>query len=90
MDQKQQINLEQPQILRAANAGLQLLNTPGAVNVPSPMAITGDIQILNALLQAIVSQQVVLTNPPKAPAVPTPPDGDGEKIPVLKQVVEEK
>jgi len=78
--QGQHINLEQPQILRAAQAGLQLLNTPGAVNVPSPMAITGDVQILNALLQAIVQQQVIIVNPPAKPEgelPPPPPDENG-------------
>jgi hypothetical protein len=87
MNQGQKINLDQPQILQAAKAGLQLLNTPGAVNVPGPMAVTGEVQILNALLTAIVQQQVVLVNAPeKAPAGDTPPGGDGDKVPELKKI----
>ncbi len=82
MNAGQKIDLEQPQILQAARAGLTLLNTPGAVSVPSQMAITGDVQILNALLQAIVSRQVVVVNPPQAPEGKGGPEGDGEKIPL--------
>ena len=75
----QQINLEPQQVLRAAQAGLQLLNTPGAVNVPSPMAITGDIAVLNALLGAISKQEVIIVNaPPQPEGEQTPAGDDGE------------
>ena len=84
----QQMNLEPQQVLRAANAGLQLLNTPGAVNVPSPMAITGDVAVLNALLNAIARQEVIVVNAPSkaAPGGEPSPDGDGEKKPELKKI----
>lgn len=81
---QQKINLELPQILQAARAGLQLLNTPGAVSVPSQMAITGDVQILNALLQAIVQQQVIVVNPPQAPEGAG--DGNDDQKPELKAI----
>jgi len=60
-DQRVQIGPEQ--VVRAATAGLTLLNTPGAVNVPGPMAISGDVQLLNAVLTAIVQGEVVLGSP---------------------------
>ena len=59
----QQVQIGPDQVIKAATAGLSLLNTPGAVNVPGPMAISGDIQLLNAVLTAIVQGQVVLGNP---------------------------
>jgi len=67
----QKVNLEPQQILRAAQAGMQLLQTPGAVNVPGPLAISGDVQILNALLGAIARGEVQVVNAPsQVPALP--------------------
>ena len=86
---QQQMNLEPQQVLRAATAGIQLLNTPGAVNVPSQMAITGDVAVLNALLSAIVRQEVMIVNTPQKPAAEPSPDGDGEQKPELKSVEKE-
>ncbi len=89
MNGQQKMNLELPQILQAARAGLTLLNTPGAVSVPSQMAITGDVQILNALLTAIVQQQVMVVNAPPLPVQPEDA-GDDELKPELKAVGEEE
>jgi hypothetical protein len=89
MEQKR--DLSQQQIIQAANAGLQLLNTPGAVNVPGPMAVSGVTGALYNLLSAIATQEVVVINtPPTLDQAPTPPDGDGEKKPDLKSVSKEK
>lgn len=84
----QSINLEPQQVLRAATAGVQLLNTPGAVNVPSQMAITGDVAVLNALLSALVRQEVIIVNAPPQPATgdQPPPPGNGEVQPKLEAV----
>jgi len=60
-----EVQIGPDQVVRAANAGLALLSTPGAVNVPGPMAISGDIQLLNAVLNAIVQGRVVLGHPEK-------------------------
>lgn len=68
------INLTHEQTQQAAAAGVQLLQTPGSVNIPSPMAISGVIGTLNALLTAIASGQVVVVNVPAKKE-----DGDGEK-----------
>jgi len=66
MNEEKKIEIGPDQVIRAATAGLQLLNTPGAVNVPGPMAISGDIQLLNAVLNSIVQRQVVLGHPEKS------------------------
>jgi len=73
----------------AAAAGVQLLNMPGAVNVPSTMAITGVVGILNSMLTAIMNGEVILLNVPKKQPEgdgKTPPEGDGEKKADLKPV----
>lgn len=72
MEQKL-INLSHEQTQQAAAAGVQLLQTPGAVSIPSPMAISGVVSTLNALLTAIASGQVVVVN------APTKKEDDGEK-----------
>jgi len=78
MNGQDKIEIGPDQVIRAATAGLALLSTPGAVNVPGPMAISGDIQLLNAVLNAIVQRQVVLGHPEKGS-----PEGSGpDKIPV--------
>jgi len=82
---QQQINLSQENIQQAAAAGLQLLQTPGAVNVPGPMAVSGIISVLNGLLSAIVNQQVIVLNP-QQPVGEPPPGDDGEKQPDLKKI----
>ncbi len=86
MEQQQnQINLSQENIQQAAAAGLQLLQTPGAVNVPGPMSITGVMQILHGLLTAIVNKQVIVLNPQPLEDK-TPPPQDDEKKPELKKI----
>ncbi len=74
----QNINLEPQQVQQAAAAGLQLLNTPGAVSVPGPMALTNSVQILNAVLTAIANGQVVLVNAPPAEDGKAPPAAEKE------------
>lgn len=83
------VDITQEQMKQAASAGVQLLQTPGAVNVPSTMAITGVMGVLNSMLTAIANGQVILLNvPAKQPEGDgkTPPEGDGEKKPDLKPV----
>jgi hypothetical protein len=46
--ESQMIDLTPQQVRNAAQAGVTLLNTPGAVNVPSTMSITGVTQVLHA------------------------------------------
>jgi hypothetical protein len=85
--EQQQINLSQDNIVQAAAAGIQLLNTPGAVNVPSPMAISGISQVLHSLLLAIVNKQVmVLQMPAQEKLEETPPPEGDEKKPDLTPV----
>ena len=55
--------LDPEQIKRAAASGVELLNTRGAVNVPSHMALSGDIQILDIVLKALAAGSVVLGKP---------------------------
>ncbi len=78
-----QIDLSPQQVMSAAAAGIQLLNTPGAVSVPGPMAVTDVVKVLNSLLTAIVNGQVVVVNPAQLAKPPegdkTPPEGDGEQ-----------
>ena len=66
------------QIQQAALAGVTLLNTPGAVNVPSPMACSGVMKTLLQLLMAIANQEVMIVNIPvkmaEAPPPATPPN----------------
>lgn len=83
----QRVNISQDQMKQAAAAGVQLLNTPGAVNVPGPMSISGITGTLNAMLTAIMNGEVMIVNIPQTPeGDKTPPDGDGEKKPDLKPV----
>lgn len=88
--EQNKIDLSPQQVMGAARAGLLLLNTPGSVNVPGPMAVSGEVGVLNALLNAIVSGQVLVVNPQQLVKPPegdeTPPDGDGEQKPDLKSV----
>lgn len=88
MEQQQTVDITQEQMKLAATAGVQLLNTQGAVNVPSTMAITGVMGVLNSMLTAIANGQVILLNVPvkQEGDGKTPPEGDGEKKPDLKPV----
>jgi hypothetical protein len=90
--EQRKVDITQEQMKQAATAGVQLLNTPGAVNVPSPMAISGVMGVLNSMLTAIANGEVILMNvaPMKVPegGGKTPPDGNGEKKPDLKKPVE--
>ncbi len=71
--EQQKIDLNPQQIQMAANAGITLLNTPGAVNVSGPMAVSGVVRTLNALLVAIVNQEVMIVNvPPQLKEAPPP------------------
>lgn len=84
------VDISQEQMKQAASAGVQLLNMPGAVNVPSQMAITGVVGVLNSMLNAIMNGEVILLNVPKkqpeGEGEKTPPEGEGEKKPDLKPV----
>lgn len=84
------IDISQEQMKQAASAGVQLLNMPGAVNIPSPMAITGVVGVLNSMLTAIANGEVILLNVPKKQPeggeTPSDKEDDGEKKPDLKPV----
>lgn len=84
----QQIQLSPEQIQRAAKAGLTLLNTPGAVKVDGPMCISGEVQVLNTLLTAIINRQLIIANAPTPEK--TPPGGKEEKKTDLKSVPDKK
>lgn len=88
MDKKPTVDITQAQMQQAATAGVQLLNTQGAVNVPSPMAISGVMGVLNSMLTAIANGEVVLMNaaPMKVPEGDGDGDGDGKKKSDLKPV----
>ena len=77
--EQQQIDLNPQQIQMAANAGITLLNTPGAVNVPSPMAVSGVVRVLMQLLMAIANQEVMVVNfPPQMKDAPPPAEPNKE------------
>lgn len=74
-----QVDLNPQQVQMAANAGITLLNTPGAVSVPSPMAVSGVVRVLMQLLMAIANQEVMVVNyPPQLKDAP-PPAGPPNK-----------
>lgn len=97
------IDLTPQQIQLAANAGMTLLNTPGAVNVPSPMAVSGVVRTLYQLLLAIAQGEVQLVNIPvklgdapppnkevaEAVAAATKNNGKGEAEPIAPVESEE-
>jgi len=64
----QNIQLSPEQIVSAAKAGVELLETKGAVNVPSTMSLTGDIPVLHAFLSALANGSVVLGSPAAPPS----------------------
>ena len=79
--EQQKIDLNPQQIQMAANAGITLLNTQGAVNVPGPMAVSGVIRTLNALLLAIVNQEVMIVNvPPQLQQAPPPTEPPNKEV----------
>ncbi len=68
-----QVDLNPQQVQQAANAGVSLLTTPGAVSVPGPMAVSGVTQALLQLLMAIAKQEVMVVNMPVKLADAPPP-----------------
>ena len=75
------MDLTPQQIQMAANAGITLLNTPGAVNVPGPMAVSGIVRTLNAFLLAIVNQEVmVVMVPPQLKDAPPPAEPPNKEV----------
>ncbi len=68
-----QVDLNPQQIQAAGQAGVTLLTTPGAVNVPGPMAVSGVAQVLLQLLMAIAKQEVMVINVPVKMADAPPP-----------------
>ncbi len=80
MDQPQ-VDLNPQQIQMAANAGVTLLGTPGAVSVPSPMACSGVMQTLLQLLMAIAKQEVMVVNfPPQLKDAPPPAEPPNKEV----------
>ena len=82
------IDLNQEQIKMAAQAGVTLLNTPGAVNVPSPMAVSGAVRTLMQLLMAIANNEVLVVNTPVKLADAPKPKEESPKDPPNKEVAE--
>ena len=79
--EQERIDLNPQQIQVAANAGVTLLNTPGAVNVPGPMAISGAVRVLMQLLMAIANQEVMVVNmPPKLADAPPPAEPPNKEV----------
>ncbi len=79
--EQQKVDLNPQQVQMAANAGLTLLNTPGAVNVPGPMAISGTVRVLSQLLLAIVNQEVMVINvPPQLVDAPPPAEPPNKQV----------
>jgi hypothetical protein len=64
------VDLSQQQIQQAAQAGVTLLNTAGAVNVPGPMSISGITQVLHAVLLGIAEKRFAVIDLTKKPAEP--------------------
>ena len=73
------VDLNPQQIQAAANAGVTLLTTPGAVRVDGPMAVSGVAQVLLQLLMAIAKQEVMIINVPPKLADAPPPAGPPNK-----------
>ena len=80
MDQPK-VDLNPQQIQMAANAGIQLLNTPGAVNVPSQMAVSGAVRVLYQLLLAISNGEALVINaPPQLKDAPPPAEPPNKAV----------
>lgn len=73
-------DLNPQQIQQAALAGVTLLNSPGAVNVPSPMACSGVMKTLLQLLMAIANQEVMVVNVPVRLADAPPPAEPNKEV----------
>lgn len=83
------IDLNPQQIQIAANAGVALLNTPGAVKVDGPMAVSGVVKTLAQLLLAIANQEVMVINiPPKLEDAPPPAEPNKEVADAVAPAVE--
>lgn len=79
--EQQRVDLNPQQVQMAASAGVQLLNTPGAVNVPSPMAVSGAVRVLMQLLMAIANQEVMVVNvPPQLADAPSPAEPPNKEV----------
>lgn len=78
MQNQQIFDLNLIQIQQAASAGLSLLTTPGAVSVPSTMAVTDHVRNLNILLQGLATGQVMVVNS-HAPDLKSVPDDKKDK-----------
>lgn len=79
--EQQRVDLNPQQVQMAASAGVQLLNTPGAVNVPSPMAVSGAVRVLMQLLMAIANQEVMVVNvPPQLADAPPPAEPPNKEV----------
>ena len=75
------VDLNPQQVQAAANAGVTLLGTPGAVSVPSPMACSGVMKTLLQLLMAIANQEVMVVNiPVKLADAPPPADPPNKEV----------
>ena len=82
----QKIDLSQQQIQKAAQAGVQLLNAPGAVSVPGPMSITGITQVLHAVLLGIAEGTLVVLDLKSVPEQLKKPAEAGPADPPNKEV----
>jgi len=79
--EQQKIDLNPQQVQQAATAGVQLLQTPGAVSVPSPMACSGVMKTLLQLLMAIANQEVMVLNvPPQLAEAPPPAEPPNKEV----------
>jgi hypothetical protein len=73
---QQQVQLGPQDISRAARTGVTLLNTPDAVKVDGPMALSGDLQILNILLSNLASGALQVVQPTPEAELPEEEDPD--------------
>jgi len=79
--EQQRVDLNPQQVQMAAQAGVQLLNTPGAVNVPSQMAVSGAVRVLMQLLMAIANNEVMVVNvPPQLADAPPPAEPPNKEV----------
>ena len=78
MPQPTNMQISPDQVTMAAAAGLQILNDRD-LKVPIQVAKNGSVGILESILIALNTGQVVLADPSQL--IPTPPDGDGEPAP---------
>ena len=81
-NQPNQMQVGPDQMRAAAEAGLRLLNDD-EVRVPSPLALSGHLNVLVGMLQGIVQGQLIVTNPPEV--LESEPDGEGPKLKAVKE-----